>query len=75
MFDFNTSIRKRAPRDINITIDLRVYQDGVRVGKYDHEYQVVFRKDSDELFVSCPIYDLEPGNFETQVPGVGRRIR
>ena len=63
-FDYVSSMRHLAPRDITISIKVQVSQDGMPQPYNEQNYKVVFPQDRDQIMYSCILGRVPPGKYE-----------
>ena len=64
VFDFISSMRHEAPRDIVMTVHIQVYQDGTPRPDYEKTYQLKFRQGEDEFSNTCLLPTFGAGNYD-----------
>jgi hypothetical protein len=64
IFDFVSSMRHNAPRDIKMTILIQVLQDGAPQPDYERTYRLKFQEAADQFRYMCLLPRFGIGNYE-----------
>jgi len=64
IFDFVSSLRHKAPRDIRISVRIQIIDDGVPQPQLERTYEMMFPKGADQFSESCYIPVSQPGYYD-----------